>query len=323
MLVQTSIGHAAEANENKARIERVRTAFVKEDFAALDAMENDYRGSGGSTQSGASKLQAYYEALNFFLSGLNPPGQCDTAWQPYLDRWRKASPQAPAPIIANAALIEARAWCYRGDGPAGSVGASAWQPYEENIEAAAALLRQEEKAASIDPQYYAEMERLYVAQGRSRAEFRHLLDEASARYPYYYNIYFEAQRYFQPHWYGSNADIELLARYAVEKTRARDGKSAYARIYWHSVLCGCTDELAGMDWPVMQTAMADLAERYPVDWTYLKLIQLACLRGEADEARKYFARLTVNDAGAWSREDWERCRQLVGPNSQAFPEGTE
>jgi hypothetical protein len=43
------------------------------------------------------------------------------------------------------------------------------------------------------------------------------------------------------------------------------GKSAYARLYWYSVVCGCTDELAGMDWPVMRIAMADLAERYPVD----------------------------------------------------------
>ncbi len=314
-------GSAAEAGENKAEIARVTAAFMKKDFAALDAMELDYRGSGGSTPSGASRLSIYYQTLTNDLSGFKAPGRCDAAWQPYLDQWHKASPQAPAPIIANAALIQARAWCYRGEGPASSVAASAWQPYQENIEAAATLLHQNEKTAAIDPQYYAEMEKLYVAQARPRAEFRRLMDAASARYPYYYPLYFEAQRYFQPKWYGSNADIEALARYAIGKTQARDGKSAYARIYWHSVLCGCTDELAGMDWPVMRTAMADLAERYPVDWTYLHLIQLSCLRGEADEARKYFARLTVNDASAWTRDDWERCRKLVGPSKEAFPEG--
>lgn len=314
-------GSTAEAGENEAEIARVTAAFMKKDFAALDALELDYRGRGGSTPSGASRLPLYYQTLTHDLSGFSAPGQCDTAWQPYLDQWRKASPQAPAPIIANATLLEARAWCYRGDGAASTVHADAWQPFHENIEAAAALLQQSEKTASIDPQYYAEMEKLYIAQDRPRAEFRALMDAASARYPYYYPIYFEAHRYFQPQWHGSNADIEQLARYAVGKTEARDGKSAYARLYWHAVLCGCTDELAGMDWPVMRTAMADLAARYPVDWTYLHLIQLSCLRGEADEARKYFARLTVNDAGAWTREGWEQCRKLVGPSKLGFPGG--
>jgi hypothetical protein len=312
-------GSTAEADENRAEIARVMAAFVHKDFAALDAMELEYRGSGGSTPSGASRLALYYQTLDSSLAGFNAPGKCDTDWQSYLDDWRKASPQSPVPIIANATLIEARAWCYRGDASARSVRAEAWQPFEENIDAAAALLRDNEKTA-IDPQYYAELERLYIAQGRPRAEFQRLMDTASARYPYYYSIYFEAHRYFQPQWYGSNAQIEALARYAVSKTEARDGKSAYARLYWHSVLCGCTEELAGMDWPVMKTAMADLAERYPVDWTYLHLIQLACLRGEAVEARKYFARLTVNDAGSWTREAWDQCRNLVGPSRQPFPE---
>jgi hypothetical protein len=311
-------GSTAEADENRAEIARVTAAFVTKDFAALDAMETEYRGPGGATPSGASRLQIYFQTVSSLLAGFNAPGRCDTAWQPWLDQWRKASPLAPAPIIVNATLIEARAWCYRGARPAGEVDASAWQPFNQNIEAAAGLLHQEKKAAAIDPQYYAEMERLYIAQGRPRDAFRRLTDEASARYPYYYNIYFEAERYYQPQWYGSDAEIEELARYAVDKTRARDGKSAYARLYWHAILCGCYNE---MDWPVMRTAMADLAKRYPVDWTYIHLIQLSCRRGDADQARKYLARLTVNDAGSWTREDWERCRRVVGPSKLGFPGG--
>jgi hypothetical protein len=40
---------------------------------------------------------------------------------------------------------------------------------------------------------------------------------------------------------------------------------------------------------------------------------MACRLGDSYEARKYFAKLTVNDKGSWSQDEWDKCRYLVRP----------
>lgn len=93
---------------------------------------------------------------------------------------------------------------------------------------------------------------------------------------------------------------------------------AIPRVYWHMVVCRCHADLEAMDWPTMKTAMADLTLRYPVDWTYLHLIQLSCLRGDADEARRYFEQLSINEVGGWKGSEWKACRALVGRSAEGF-----
>ncbi len=149
-----------------------------------------------------------------------------------------------------------------------------------------------------------------------------MLDEATGRYPYYFNIYFAAYQYYQPQWYGSDGDIDALARYMVQKTSARDGKADYFRFYWDAASCNCREHLAPADLPTMRAAMDDLAQRYPVDRTYIHIVQMACMLGDADDAKRYFARVTINEAAYWREADWDECRALVGSSPLPFPQPT-
>jgi hypothetical protein len=312
-------GTIAVTSEYKSMTDTMESAVKAGDFAKLDALDAEYR--EGTTSYGEPKLPLYYGEVTFLLNAGFNSHQCDDPfWSDYLDKWQAASPRSPAPIIVRAMMLDKRAWCYRGEGTSAEVAASAWQPFRENIDAAVALLEKNKPIASVDPQFYEELEDLYVSQQRTRADFNALLAEASARYPYYYDLYDAAFRNALPQWGGSLQQMDAIARFAVEKTRARDGASSYFRVYWARLHCRCFRDLEAMDWSTMRVAMADLAQRYPNDATYIRLIKMSCNRGDADEARKYFAKLNTNDASTWRKETWDRCRQLVGPSPQPFPQ---
>jgi len=320
-------------------IDAVTDAVAREDFAALDAFERDYRGEHGTTPSGFPKLDILHATIAEKVGQEMSAGSCVSKstnflerwkhevdllrrWERvtnFLQRWEHVSSNSPAQIIARARLLQMRAWCFRGDTYASKVPREAWQAYSENIAAALEVLEKGHLAASVDPEYYVLMLDLYLAQGRPRAQFDRLMDKASDRFPYYYKIYFTAYRANQPRWGGSLEVIDEGARYAVTKTTKRDGTSVYFRIFYHTAICNCEGDLEAMDWPTMKTAMADIASRYAVDWTYWQLIRMSCLQGDADEARKYFDLLTINELYSWYDDDWKACRTLVGRSADVAP----
>lgn len=316
-----SWGTTDEIVERNAVIGAVKTAFFKEDYAGLDALEVEYRGSKGAFPSGGSKLALYYQQLIYEIaqSGSQTSDKCAIGGKALLDKWQAVSPKAPAPIIILASLLQDSAWCYRGGDVAATVAQDSWKPFQDNINAALSVLKKHRATASVDPEYYAQLVSLAIVQDTSREDFEHLLDEASARFPYYYEIYYAAYRYYQPQWHGSMAEIDQFARHVIEKTRVRDGTSGYFRLYFNMALCRCFKDMDAMDWSTMKTSIADLAERYPTDFIYLRIAQLACVRGKREEAVAYLAKVTVNDPVAWTRKDWDSCRALVGPSKAPFP----
>jgi hypothetical protein len=312
-------GQTSEAVLRAEVIGKVKAAARQEDFATLDRMEADFRGPQGITPSGASTLALLHQALLSQLTQDIAPGHCEGAAEGVLERWARAAPRSATRIIAHAQVLESQAWCHRGQGTADTVLPQAWQPYEDNLDAASAVLESGRAMAEDDPAFYTTLEDLYIDQDRPRAALDRLLDAASARFPYYYDLYFTAYRANRPGWGGNAAMIDQGARYAAARTRAQDGMSAYVRVYWHMVVCGCHADLQAMDWPTMKVAMADLAQRHPDDWTTLHLVQLSCLEGDAEAARTYFDRLGVNQIGGWTPAQWNACRTLVGRSAAGFP----
>lgn len=311
-------GTIAEVGERKTILDAVETAVKTSDYAKLDSLESAYRDS--RTSSGVPKLSLYYQEIIDLLGSAPTAERCsDSFWREYIDKWQAASPRAPAPIIARASMHEHRAWCYRGNGTADTVSADGWQHFHEEISAAVEILKKNKAIASEDSKYYEKLLSLYALLERSQGDFQALLSEAVSRYPYYYGIYEVAFNYALPQWGGSGPATDAIARLAVTKTHERDGTSAYFRVYWHRVICNCVRDLDAMDWPTMRVAMADLARLYPGDWTYLHLIQMSCLRGDAVEARRYFAKLDINTAGSWTQKAWDACRTTIGRPIEPLP----
>ena len=154
-------GHTTDADARRLVMTTVRSAIPGRDFARLDALETAYRGPAGTTISGSSLLDFFYEVLAFEVRRAPDAAPCEADGAATLDLWRKASPRSPAPVIAMAALLEQRGWCYRGPGRAGTVAPDAWRPFRENI-AAALTLMESVPAAAMDPHYFVRLIHLYA-----------------------------------------------------------------------------------------------------------------------------------------------------------------
>jgi hypothetical protein len=315
----SSDGISAELTERKAQMEEIHQRILAGDFVGLDSTERSWRMGKTRTPTGVWKLEMFYDSM-FFLGQMAPAPDCTDSADAVLARWRHASPNSPAPYIASAQRLLAKGWCLRGAGYASSVDDAAWKPFNDNVEAAYDMLSKHEAVASVDPHYYAVMASIYVAQGRSEAKFRALLKEAVAKEPYYYPLYDQAFRYYQPQWFGDYASEEAIARLAVDQTRAKDRSSVVARIYWTQMECGCMPAAEDLDRPGLIQGMADLAELYPNPWNLSHMARMACAIGDYDLAKHYFEALPVGDDGKsgwadWAKVDissWQGCRNTAG-----------
>jgi hypothetical protein len=295
--------------------EQVHALFLDYKFQQLDAMEQSYRTSGERTPGGLPKLAQFHGWLQYTLPRAETNDGCAFAAGPILDMWQKKSPDSPSVYIARAASLVARAWCFRGDGYAAAVNDDAWAPFHENIAAAEQVLAEHRALVSKDPEYYVVMEDIYKAEGRDRAEFQSLLNEAAAAAPDYYPIYWGAYYYNQPQWYGSYEDIDAAARFAVEHTRAKEGLSVYARYYWHASEDNCSCWTKAVDWPTMKKGMRAIADRYPEPWNLANFAKLACKMNDGPTAKAYFQALGKFDGSeAWAGDTagWQQCRTLAG-----------
>jgi hypothetical protein len=304
-----------ELQVRQAIFDRVKQLLISRDYAGIDAMERDFRTGRERTPSGMPKLYELHLAIQAAFGDTNPQASCMIAGEQQPTEWEKASPQSPTAYITEAALLVKRAWCWRGDGYASKVPEDAWPKFRGNIAAAEAVLTAHRDVAAQDPQYYSVMEDIYQAEGRDRTEFESLLNEAATSEPYYYPIYYGAYYYNQPQWFGSATDVDAAARFAVERTRAKDGWGAYARYYWHASLnnCGCWKE--AIDWATMKQAMRDVAVRYPEPWNLANFARIACTMNDAETAKTYFNALGQDDGTeAWQGDTagWSQCRSLAG-----------
>jgi hypothetical protein len=189
----------------------------------------------------------------------------------------------------------------------------ALESFAAKADEARRLLDQNRDIAAVDPHYYAVMARLYIDQGAEKAEFRQLLDEATAREPNYHYLYFDAYRYFQPQWYGSDTEVDDLARYAAARTTG-EGLGIYARYYWYALDCDCGAIAKSIDWQTMKLAMSDVMAHYPSDWNAANFARISCEMRDPQEARRWFGRVKGDHTIAWNNmEEMLRCQSMAQP----------
>ncbi len=299
--------------------DRVRALVDARDFAGLNALGNEFRTTRARTPSGVWKLGMFHGAVHAAMPSSDQTQDCAFGAEPFLKAWMTATPDAPSPYIATATMLLDQAWCFRGETFAKDVPDGAWEPFHESLKAADNILSAHKKVAAQDPEFYLIMEDIYRAEGREPPEFQKLLDEATAKEPYYYGLYWHAFYYNMPHWFGGNSQIEQTARYAVERTRGQDGLGAYARYYWSASEEGCNCWVQAIDWDTMKLGMRDIAQRYPDPWNLAHFAKFGCMFNDREVARTYFTALGENDGSeAWSNDiaGWENCRAFAGLGEQ-------
>lgn len=274
--------------------------FAVQDFAALNQLDDDYRLSQARLPDGRWKITFIYSYLsklsNKVTNNINAKESVD-AWQEkfrLVEQWLKATPEHPAPYIAKAELLIVYAWHARGSGWAKNVSNEQWQKFRSRIAQARKVLEYSSLVSGNHPNWFVKMEVIAKAQHWSEAEFTQLYDSAVALYPNYYFIHFAAASYFQPRWHGSKKALRQFVENAVAQSKAQEGLTLYARLYW-SQLWALKDNTFAQgyaQWPQMKQGFDDIMTDYPDSkWNLNAFAFYACTAKDWQTTKQLISRL--------------------------------
>src|SRR5688572_6434966 len=283
------------------------TAFLRSDFAALEAMAGEFDATA-RTPSGLWKRALMYGGIVMATEVLGI--RDDTAWAGVvarIDAWQAAFPQSPTARLVRAEALMTRAWAFRGKCYAQCVDEADWAPFHAHVEQARGLLERDKALAAVDPHWYQLM--AVVATTQDWPEDRYAAFEAEAldKAAGYYDAAFALAGPYQPKWGGSAEAVDAYAQRLVERTRKQEGEGMYARLYW-SLIGPESFANYTIDWSRMQRAMDDVLARYPDPWNLNHFAAIACRAERPEIYRKLLPRIdTVVDA-AWRSQDLAECR---------------
>ncbi len=264
---------------------KVESLMVANDFTALTALEESYRTSRSRTMNGYWNLGLFHAKVDSFLGdGLTVEKGCLPLKADFVARWKAASPNSPAPIIAEASMLEAQGWCYRGNGFADTVTPEAWPKFRGALQSAYEILEANKKIASVNPEYYAVLASIYRGVSAPEDKFKNLMDEAAKREPAYFRTYFNAVWFYMPQWGGSWGEVGRFLRFAAKKSEKTEGSGVYIRILWNLEACNCDIIKEVADWPTLQASMRDVYQRYPNGRNREYFMKLSCKMDKPQEA---------------------------------------
>ena len=116
-----------------------------------------------------------------------------------------------------------------------------------------------------------------------------LLAEAAKVWPEYTRLYIAAMEYSLPAYGGSYEEVEKIARFAVESTKAKWGTSWYAIVYNQMArfVCQCTLTDAKFDWDLMKQSFRDYEARgRGSESVFRAYANMACVVRDRKEARR-------------------------------------
>jgi len=312
-IAMQATAHAGELEDRSAIARQVSALFEAERFDELDRMAEEFRTRESRTSSGLWKLTMYYMGLYVQRDGPLDEAYFDKVDQLF-QKWAAQSPDSTVAHTGYAISLVNRAWFYRGDGWASDVPKDAWKPFHEFLEKARLYLMDHKQVSDKDPVWFDTM--LVIATGENWPldRFLALVEEASAKHPYFYRIYFKAIDYLLPKWHGDKAMIEEFANLAVEKTHEREGVGMYARIYWYASQFQFGTKLftdSNVVWDRMAAGIDDVLTRYPDQWNINNFAHFACLARDREKAAELLARIEGEPIKlAWRNNlaTWKVCK---------------
>jgi hypothetical protein len=287
---------ACDANElldRKALDQQVRVSFFSQDFQQLEKIAADFRVNETRTSSGLWELTLYYGGFSYLSNGMHHDYEFGVL-DKIIQNWLTEYPQSSTAHIAKAIILLDHAWFYRGGGWARDVKPENWKPFEEYVGKAREYLEKHKSVASQDPQWYETMLDIAKLQSWPLDDFLELMNEATSRYPYFYQIYFTGLGYLTPKWHGDKEQIEAFARAAVEKTKQKEKMGMYARVYWVASQAQYGPRLftdSAVVWKTMRQGIKDVMEKYPDGWNTNNFAYFSCLAHDRDMTRDLIGKI--------------------------------
>lgn len=285
---------------------------LKDDqLGTLGAVADEYRTTHARFDDGRSKLMMLYRAFQE-IGQLAAEGEV-ASFRTALEHWVASLPGSPTPVVATAQLIVGQAWSARGKKLAGETPASSMDRFRKRLEEARALLDAHREVGARCPGWHTA--RLDIAQllGADEPTRTRIFDEGVAFDPSYSMLYLTYANGLTPRWGGSYDAIRRFAARAAELSKATDGSSMYARVYWVALAVerDAVFTEAGVDWSRLRESFLDLERRTNGSIRNLNAFaKFACGLRDRDTAGR-LVRKIGNDWTQdiwWRAENYEQCR---------------
>lgn len=334
-IAPTVSAHAGDAEERG----EIAVLFIKNyssgDYAKLDAWYTKALREDARMPSGVYRANRMVRSIPSGFGGASPLPPCakepcprvnDAFWAEHQQRaqaWLKQNPQSTLAAMTLAGAYSKQAWAYRGGGYANNVRDEDMKKFQElNQEALRALFASAEHGRK-DPNWWSEL-LTYAQYGQaSRQDYAKLAQDAIAAFPRNHDVYFTISQSLLPQWGGSYKAIADLAAQAVENTKAEQGQTFYARIYWN-VYYGLNHQGAAVftrpdvDWPRIRAGFEDLVKRYPDNYNLNSYARMACVAAQDRKTTAEVLQRVGQDVvpDAWEgRNEYVRCKSWSQGNA--------
>ncbi len=270
-------------------MDAVKAAFVKEDYASLEATVEELHAKKDRFPEGVWTICIFYYAVALD----NVDSDVAEHFQERLDHWKAAYPQSTAERIVEATALQNEIW----DGSNRGLPGGANRPAR-----ALALLKEAEKLTPHPgPEWYHAMLDYAERWGWDREDFDEIYQRAVASEPGYQFFYFDKAGYLRNQ--GVKGEWEAYALEVGRKGASGEGMGLYSRIAWSLSEYAADEYLfkeTAIQWPLMRDGFRELDRRWPnSDWNLNTFCRFACLAGDRDTARELFARIGDRWTSNW------------------------
>ena len=282
-------GSLAGKQNRREFMDTVRAAFVKEDYASLEATVDELHAKKDRFPEGIWTLAIFYLALDLKTM----TSEVATHFAERLERWKAAFPRSLAARIVEVDALQNEAWDGTGKGLPGGA--------DRPAHALELLQEAETLTPNPGPEWFDAMLVYASRWGWERTAFDAIYQRAVAAEPGYHAFYFRRAGYLRN--LGAPGEWEAYALEVGRQGASGEGMGIYSRIAW-SLSEYYSDEYlfkyTSIQWPLMRDGFRELDRHWPnSDWNLNNFCRFACLAGDRDTARDLFARIGDRWTSNW------------------------
>jgi hypothetical protein len=272
----------------------------EEQFAELEKIAGEARHEKLKFYQDDTYLEQFYRRLDI-RDDAN-----DQAWAAHLqllEKWAKARPDSPTPLVALGNFYESYAWKARGSGYANTVTDEGWRLFRARLERGKSYLDAASRMSEQDPEGYRAAIVIAMGLSKSKEEVDAIFKKGIAADRNYLPLYYAKAYYLLPRWMGEPGDWERFAAEAADARGGDEGDMLYM------IIARSQSSTEGPNffratrifYPRMKRGFeASLKYRPDYAWERNSYCYFACIAGDKATAKTLFEKIGDD----WARNVW-------------------